>query len=176
MKVVLKASPNWYGLYHFIDLLRFVGVSEERRDEISIKLDGTWLERFFEKLHKWRTPKDVIIIHPYDTWGMDHTLAKIIVPMLEQLKKTNHGAPLVDDEDVPQHLRSTAAPPKENEWDVDANTFLRWNWVMDEMIWSFKQILKEDEEPFCLDSWKEKTERTDNGLRLFGKYYRGLWD
>jgi hypothetical protein len=47
---------------------------------------------------------------------------------------------------------------------------------MDEMIWSFKQILKEDEEPFCLDSWKEKTERTDNGLRLFGKYYRGLWD
>ncbi|NBX51681.1 hypothetical protein EBT25_17540 [bacterium] len=176
MKVVLKKSPNWIGLFHCIDLLRFVGVSEEIRDKISIKLDGSWLERFFEKLHKWRTPKDVIIIHPYDTWAMDHTLAKIIVPMLEQLKKTNHGAPLVDDDDVPQHLRSTAAPPKENEWDVDANTFLRWNWVMDEMIWSFKQILKEDEEPFCLDSWKEKTERADNGLRLFGKYYRGLWD
>jgi hypothetical protein len=59
---------------------------------------------------------------------------------------------------------------------VDANTFLRWNWVMDEMIWSFKQILKEDDEAFCLDTWKEKAERTDNGLRLFGKYYRGLWD
>jgi len=39
-----------------------------------------------------------------------------------------------------------------------------------------KQILKEDDDPFCLDTWKEKAERTDNGLRLFGKYYRGLWD
>ena len=176
MKVVIKASPTWFGLYHCVDLLRFVGVSEDRRDKICFKLTDTWVERFFEKLHMLRAPKDVIIIHPHDTWSMDHTLAKIIVPMLEQLKKTNHGAGLVDDEDVPQHLRSTEAPPKEHEWDVDANTFLRWDWVMDEMIWSFKQILKEDDDPFCLDTWKEKADRVSNGLRLFGKYYRGLWD
>jgi hypothetical protein len=176
MKVVIKPSPTWFGMYHFLDLLRFVGVSEERRDKIGLKLADTWVERFFEKLHMLRCPKDVIIIHPYDTWGMDHTLAKIIVPMLEQLSRDKHGAPLVDDEDVPQHLRSTEAPPKKNEWAVDANHFLRWDWVMGEMLWAFKQILKEDDAPFCVELYEENKKRSDNGLRLFGKYYRALWD
>ena len=60
--------------------------------------------------------------------------------MLKQLKKDKHGAPLVDDEDVPEELRSTSAPPKENEYDIDDNHFKRWDWVMDEMIWSFEQM------------------------------------
>jgi hypothetical protein len=32
--------------------------------------------------------------------------------MLKQLNATKQGAPLVEDEDVPEHLRSTAAPAK----------------------------------------------------------------
>ena len=62
--------------------------------------------------------KIVIHIDDYDTWSMDHTLAPIIAPMLKQLKATKHGAPFVDDEDVPEHLRSTNAKPKENKWDT----------------------------------------------------------
>ena len=42
-----------------------------------------------------------IKIDPWDTWSMDLTLALIIHPMLKQLHKTSHGAPYVDDEDVP---------------------------------------------------------------------------
>jgi hypothetical protein len=68
---------------------------------------------------------------------MYHTLAYIILPMLKQLKETKHGAPYVDDEDVPEHLRSTSAPPKENEYDTDSNHFARWDWVLDEMIFAF---------------------------------------
>jgi hypothetical protein len=79
---------------------------------------------------------------------MDHTLSPIILPMLRQLKEKKHGAPLVDDEDVPEHLRSTAAPAKENEWDTDANHFDRWDWVMSEMIFAF--TCKTD------DSWEEE--------------------
>jgi len=41
---------------------------------------------------------ETILLDPYDTWNMDHTLALIIVPMLKQLKATKHGAPCVDDE------------------------------------------------------------------------------
>jgi hypothetical protein len=63
--------------------------------------------------------KKSIRIDPWDTWSMDHTLADIILPMLKQLRKTQHGAPCTDDEDVPEHLRSTKAKPKKNEWDVD---------------------------------------------------------
>ena len=97
------------------------------------------------------------IIHPkinyvkidrWDTWSMDHTLAEIVLPMLKQLKATKHGSPFVDDDDVPEELKSTSAPPRENEWDTDGNHFKRWDWVMDEMIFAFE--CKNDE------SWQEK--------------------
>jgi len=140
----------------------------------------------------------------YDTWSMDHTLSYIIVPMLKQLNATKHGAPCVDDEDVPEELKSTSAPPKENEWDVDGNHFKRWDWVMNEMIWAFERQLDEDDESEFFDSsayegvdFKERMKdmekgesktkvdwdglkahqaRKQNGYRLFGKYYQSLWD
>ena len=147
---------------------------------------------------------------------MDHTLSYIILPMLKQLKEKKHGAPFTDDEDVPEHLRSTAAEPKENEWDTDSNHFLRWDWVMDEMIYAFECQLDDSwEEKYWTGEWgktiwtesdhtypnpvtgvMEKTytmdntgdrecdwdglkleqDRINNGFRLFGKYYQGLWD
>lgn len=67
--------------------------------------------------------------------------------LLRQLYAKNHSAPLVDDIDVPEELKSTSAPPKENEWDTDQNHFKRWNWVMDEMIFAFESKLDE--------SWKK---------------------
>lgn len=87
-----------------------------------------------------------IQIDPYDTWSMDHTLAMIILPMLRQLKETQHGAPNVDDSDVPDELKSTSAPPVEEEWDLDDNHFKRWGWALDEMIWAFEQITLPDPE------------------------------
>lgn len=90
---------------------------------------------------------DYVKIDKWDTWSMDHTLGKIALPMLKQLKATKHGSPLVDDEDVPEHLRSTAAPSKENEWDIDDNHHKRWDWVMDEMIFAFEHKLD--------DSWQD---------------------
>lgn len=97
------------------------------------------------------------LIHPrisyvkidrWDTWSMDSTLAMIVLPMLRQLKATQHGAPNVDDEDVPEQLRSTAAEPKENEWDTDSNHFDRWTWVLDEMIFAFESKMD--------DTWEEQ--------------------
>ena len=90
----------------------------------------------------------VIKIDYWDTWSMDHTLTPIILPMLKQLKATQHGAGFVDDDDVPEELKSTSAPPKENEWDTDANHFARWDHVLDEMIFAFEH--KAD------DSWEEQ--------------------
>jgi len=78
-----------------------------------------------------------IKIDKYDTWNMDTTLGNIILPMLKQLKATKHGSPFVDDEDVPEELKSTSAPAKENEWDTDDNHFKRWDYVLDEMIFAF---------------------------------------
>lgn len=101
-----------------------------------------------QKVLNWIHPKiDHVKIHSWDTSSMDHTLARIVLPMLKQLQATKHGSPLVDDEDVPEHLRSTTAPAKENDWDTDANHFLRWEWVLGEMIFAFE--CKND------DSWED---------------------
>lgn len=106
-----------------------------------------WSDRLLPICRAWN--KFLDFIHPqiryikidkYDTWNMDGTLSPIILPMLKQLNANKHGAPNVDDDDVPEELKSTTAPPKENKWDTDANHFKRWDWVMDQMIWSFEQL------------------------------------
>ena len=120
-----------------------------------------------------------VVIHSYDTWNMDHTLALIILPMLKQLKATTHGAPSVDDKDVPKELKSISAPHKENEYDTDDNHFKRWDYVLDEMIYAFDCKANKDE-PYIriedIEEAKKEQERISNGFRLFGKYYEGLWD
>ena len=99
------------------------------------------IQKFLDFVH----PKiNYVKIDYYDTWSMDCTLSPIILPMLKQLQSTKHGAPFVDDADVPEELRSTSAPAKENEWDTDDNHFKRWDWALEQMIWSFEQLNDED--------------------------------
>ena len=128
-----------------------------------------------------RQQKIKVHIDPWDTWSMAHTLAPIILPMLIQLKETKLGAPHVDDKDVPKHLRSTSAPPKENDWDTDEFWFDRWDWVLDEMIYAFDCKANKDDVFMRFDSTDQKgmkaeQKRISNGFRLFGKYYEALWD
>lgn len=109
-------------------------------DVIQSGLDATINKWYYNK----KKQKIKVRIDRYDTWSMDYTLAHIIHPMLLQIKETKHGSPFVEDKDVPKHLRSTAAPPKKNEWDTDELHEARWDWVLDEMIWAFECMLDED--------------------------------
>jgi hypothetical protein len=185
----------------------------------NISYETPWVERWSDRLNPFcvAVQKFLDFVHPqirmvkidyYDTWNMDSTLSLIVLPMLKQLNATKHGAPLVEDDDVPEHLRSTAAPAKANEWDTDENHFARWEWVMSELIWTFEQLhpdsdwesqyhsgeidiawakpdargltemLKgpKDTHKFDVDGYQRHQARISNGLRLFGTYYRGLWD
>jgi hypothetical protein len=124
-----------------------------------------------------------IIIHSWDTWNMDYTLAKIVLPMLKQLKATKHGSPNVDAEDVPLNLR-----PKEEDvlkykelGETDPDFFKRWDWIMDEMIYAFDCKVNKEEVYVRFDikdrkGMEKEQERISNGFRLFGKYYENLWD
>ena len=131
-----------------------------------------------------RPRKVKIHIDKYDTWDMDHTLGLIILPLLKQMKATKQGSPGVDDIDVPEELRATT---KENDWDIDDNWHKRWEWVLDEMIWAFEQIVDSDNDDAFFDHSKNPmgydreghlahNERIIRGTTLFGKYYQGLWD
>lgn len=223
MKVYINCYKNhWFSPYKILEKVCFW---EKDRDEFYNLEDKPnnkyekWinmlnplcekLQSFLDVVH----PKvDYVKIDRWDTWSMDHSLGKIALPMLKQLKQSKHGAPYVDDEDVPEELKSTSTPPKENEWDTDDNHFKRWDYVLDEMIFAFENHLD--------DSWQEKyrsgeidwksvpckwdengkatlfetvngpnhtykcdydaiqiiEDRIGNGFKLFGKYYRNLWD
>lgn len=108
----------------------------------------TLVHRFLLWIDSHKQRRIQVRIDPWDTWSMDHTLALIVLPMLRQLQETKHGAPCVDDEDVPEHLRSTAAPnltqEQQDTGGVDDNHFARWDWALDEMIWAFQQHLDEN--------------------------------
>lgn len=192
MKVKIGPYLNWWGSYQIIDALFFWhekypdDKTESRWDYRLHNSIATWLSKTrFQTLCEWiynkRKRKIQIHIDNYDIWGMDHTLALIILPMLKLLKVRKHGSPLVDDCDVPVELQSISAPPKENEWDTDEYYHKRWIWVLEEMIWAFEQIIDEDAEyayfdPVNKEKYQEYQSRIQNGLILFGKYYRGLWD
>lgn len=172
MKVVIKEYPTWFGPYQLIDSVFFFLEEDTRSKMVEWYADsklGMWHTDLAERYIQWGGERRIKVrIDPWDTWNMDGTLAHIILPMLIKLKDNKHGAPFTDDEDVPEELRSYSAPPKENDWDTDDNFFLRWDWIMNEMIYAFTKKLEED--PIARD------ERMDNGFILFGKYYNGLWD
>lgn len=94
--------------------------------------------------------KNVVEIDDYDVWSANWLLAEIAHPLLVKLKEKKQGAPFVEDEDVPEELRSTSCAPKENEWDTDDNHFKRWDWALDEMIFAMQEIAndKENEPPY----------------------------
>lgn len=227
MKVYIGPHKSWFGPFQLSEALCFWAKKVE--DEYGMKRKPDWVHNFGEWLSKtwiskllyWidskRKRNVKIRIDPYDTWNMDATLSMIVLPMLKQLKDTTHGSAMVDDADVPEHLRSTAAPPKENEWDTDENVHLRWTWILDEMIWTFEQLqpdydwhtqYEKGKAEFVFDLCEETythkngkieklyemkpgpnhtletdyegiekhQQRINNGLRLFGRYYQGLWD
>ena len=222
MRVKIGPYKSWIGPYQIAETILFW---KDKYNDDTVHKFGRWLSGDTEKrelFQKNETPslllkicqwieskrerKVKIHIDNYDTWNMNSTLAMIIVPMLKQLKANKHGSPWVEDEDVPEHLRSTNAAPKENEWDIDELHEPRWDWVMDEMIWAFEQNLIDWEAQFYsgdIDMRSEKVEgsesfrlvdgpkhtfkvdregikihyeRMNNGRRLFAKYYDNLWD
>lgn len=173
--------------------------------------NNTRYERFLERLEdtlQWiynhsinlyldrKQRKVKVKLHNYDTWGMDDTLALIILPMLKQLKETKHGVPMVDNEDVPEHLRQVEQSWEEvNRSDENFERLqAAWEWVLDEMIFAFEMKVKDDwQEQYYGDMvkdedghWRMKNtdyegmkkvqERISNGFRLFGRYYEALWD
>lgn len=191
MKVNIGPYRRWIGPYQIAEKICFWWDKEDDRvfafgHWLAENKDGTdsRLTRLCQWFETKRNRKVQVRIDKYDTWSMDATLAYIILPMLKQLKETKHGSPMVDDKDVPKELRSTSASPKGNEWDIDDNHHKRWDWVMDQMIWSFEQIHPDNDSEaqfhkngvFDIEGFKKHDERLQKGLTLFGKYFRGLWD
>ena len=117
-----------------------------------------------------RTRFDYVKIDGDDIYSLDYKLSHVIDPALVKMRKDNvHSVPFVSSDDVPEELKLEDDSPI-NDVDIE---FLeqRWHYVLDEMIYVFEKV--KDDNIILLS--REKRERVDNGLLLFGKYYCNLW-
>jgi hypothetical protein len=121
-----------------------------------------------------------IEIHKYDSWNAFETIAKVVYPILVQLKATKKGYALVSAEDAP----GIDLEPSEVE---SGYSEARWDYVLDEIIWTMKELAENelsapsyDTMNSDLSNWQDvyKTynARVQKGCELFGRYFRNLWD
>ena len=117
MKVKIGPYKNWVGPYQIADALCWWAKPVVDEYGMKSKPDwvhdfGTWLAENRDGSDSWitracqwveskKSRQIYVKIDRWDTWGMDHTLALIVLPMLRQLQTTKHGAPYGADEDVP---------------------------------------------------------------------------
>ena len=140
----MKSKPDW--VHKFGEWIAHGSVRPE--PELGEEADWgddrpeTWIYKFLLWIEKKKKRKISVHIDRWDTWNMETTLGYIVRPMLKQLRAKKHGAPQVDLEDVPDHLR-----PSEKDieaYSTDGTTdnlfFERWDWAMDEMIFAFESL------------------------------------
>ena len=84
-----------------------------------------------------------------DTWNLDKTFAKMILPRLIRFKELNNC--------VPMEFESN-----EDDWDL----------VLDKMIKTFSNIVSDDYDYLTTLGQHEESKE---GLELFTKYYFNLW-
>lgn len=159
-----------------------------------------------------------IQIDNFDTWNLDHTLALIIYPALIQLRETKHGIPndFAEVGGADYDSQDSFDFYKETHNEAFDEGVKKWEEVLDKMIWSFEQLIKDydelyhhgkadydfvktdkqfpnpitgkvedtfkmvDKNPeshwYDAEGHKLHEDRIQEGLELFGKYYRHLWD
>ena len=76
---------------------------------------------------KYKVDKDgkvKVKVNVSDVWDISHTISPAIEALLIKYLEVHDGAPETDVEDVPPDLR-------------DEDQFVRWDWIVREMIWVF---------------------------------------
>lgn len=172
-------------------------VPDEWYDKLVFKFFDK-LRAFVAPINSWsntRPRKIEVEYHDYDTWNLDQTLALIILPGLKQLRATNHGYGYVDPEDAPEkvseeerYLWILDQMIWAFEQILDPSDFTKGTWDMRQISVNkdgnpdpggkYFQLVEGSNHTFDIDKNAETAynERISNGLRLFGKYYRSLWD
>lgn len=157
MKVYIGKYIHWWSSRSFCEAIiaRRHGkefgfeVEEEDYDWVDravCKFDDFWQTVLYytvNQIQKRRQRKIKVRIDDYDVWSADHTLALIIVPILKKLKEEKHGTPYTDREDGPEDAKYNDDTDPDRE--PAGYSKERWEYILDEMIWAFEQILDEDE-------------------------------
>jgi hypothetical protein len=152
-----------------------------------------WFKRNFDFLWNWHVFSGYtqrayqIVTRPghwsdRDIWSLDYTIAKFALPRLIRLKEVMHGVPNTMFEPLPE------GEYNHNEEQVAA-ALKKWNETLDEIIFAMDYVANcREHDYYPKKKWPEKTTKDDyaellavekraqDGLILFGTYFRNLWD
>ena len=195
MKVKIGPYLNWWGPYQIFKLFTKLGFSEDTTDRWA-KDCPIWFANLCQWVHDRRKRTIKIKLDKYDTWSMDSTLALIIIPMLKQLQRDRHGIPgaMFENDQMTEGDYYKAA---EEKWD---NIVRHMIWSFEQILEEEHDAFVIIEGKLDLDKypedegkdriplrWEREYEmrwdafhayhgRIQEGLDLFGKHYRSLWD
>lgn len=225
MKVYIGPYKNWFGPYQLAEKICFwvkkdkfgskpdwvysfgnflahgFHAKKETNKLFDDKEHKTWLYKFLTWIDSKRERKVKIHIDEYDSWNAFETIALVVKPILIQLKSEKNGCAIIDDNDVPDELKTGEYKPS----DDDSLLMKKYEYVLDQMIWSFEQVLIDWEDQYYSgecdlrskelvngsseifegpnytfkvdkEGLQKHKEKIDNGFRLFGKYFQTLWD
>jgi hypothetical protein len=177
MKVNIGKYVSYYGIHGVVKPLRRIF-----GDTFAEKMIKFLRGSLFDHLLRWADSKskriEEVIIHDYDTWNLDHTLALVIAPALKKFREFDCGYHVIGNEDVSEELHTSENYGYHTTDEEDEKRSAKWNYVLDEMVWAFDTIIGEDNDEmnYTTEEEKARQERVANGLRLFAKYYRALWN
>lgn len=159
------------------DVKRYTTIDELMEDMFKL---GTWYEESYWAV--WRfvdnfKPKNVAYtierwirwvkwgFNPKDIWSLDYSLSEWIVPRLKMLRETKQGCPFIDGfDEIYSNPDAT-----EDEWE---QIYKAWDEIMGKMILAFELVIKDDHGEERL----KNEEKIEEGLKLFARYFRNLWD
>ena len=131
------------------------GFAKEKKTSRGFSRDErpkTWLYKACEWISSKNKQKIVVKLDPWDSWNLDSTLSPIILPLLKQLRDTKHGSGFIDQKDLPPHLQFTETEDYDNqkcfefyheaedENKLKVDVHVQYEWVLNEMIWTFEQL------------------------------------
>ena len=87
-------------------------------------------------------------VRDYEVWDLDDAIVRFVLPRLKLLRKDING--------YPESVGSSE----------------KWEETLDKIIWSFEQ----DRDWYTRTYNKVDNERYEEGIELFGKYWRQFWD
>lgn len=161
MKKVLNKIYNYledFYYWNYRNWLRYV--IEDRHGRL--RLSPNWFRAVWFRIRNgWDSS---------DTWSLQFTISKFILPRLKYFKKVNNGIP-----------NKIYEKYKDLNRTVDENTkitFEEWNKKLDKMILAFETIINEDEDTHSWDDkkyWEKQQKIKREGLKLFAEYFQDLW-
>ena len=102
-------------------------------------------------------------------WDLNDYITDIALPVLKEYRNSKTGIPLLDGYGMDNRNQT------DQEFKQMEET---WNMYLDKMILSFELMKKEDMDYEHHDQqwYEEHNKKIEEGLILFAKYFRGLWD